>query len=398
MNQKVTRFVFSLFLIFTLIFIFYHSFGSFKRQYKTEMVIYSKASDIIHSDGFVIRNEHLIKSDEKGVMVFSSSNGTKVAKGSTLVEFFDSSDDVALKKQIDTLQEKITTLEDINKQNNIYAPNIDAISSQMKDILNEIISDIENNSFKFIDKNTEKFLYLYCQNQLATKRVADFSDIIKEYKSQLSKLKQQYKRSSKTIKSSMAGYFVNKIDGYESCLNYNKVNEITVDDLNKITPQQVSQNSIGKIIKGHKWYIATTVDINDARIFVKGKTFKIFLPLATADELNATVECVNKDFTSQKAVVVFAFTNMNEELSQIRKQAIQIVVNEFNGLKVNSKAVRVVDGKKGVYVKLGNIIKFREIDIIYSTKDFVIAKLENKKDKLKIYDDVYIEGKNLGGV
>ena len=88
---------------------------------------------------------------------------------------------------------------------------------------------------------------------------------------------------------------------------------------------------------------------------------------------------------------------MNEELATLRHKKMQIVLKTYNGLKVNSRAIRIHDGKKGVYVKLGNIIKFIETDIIYNSKDYVIVDTEYGYDQLKIYDDVIVKGKDLDG-
>ena len=62
---------------------------------------------------------------------------------------------------------------------------------------------------------------------------------------------------------------------------------------------------------------------------------------------------------------------------------------------MNKDAVRVKNGKKGVYVTLGNIKKFREINVVYSAEDYVIVDSDNEDGQLKIYDDVIIKGKGI---
>ena len=79
------------------------------------------------------------------------------------------------------------------------------------------------------------------------------------------------------------------------------------------------------------------------------------------------------------------------------QKEMQIVLKTYKGLKVNSRSVRIKDGEKGVYVKLGSVIKFVKTDIIYNTKDYVIVDSDYGSGSLKIYDDVIVEGKNLDG-
>ena len=88
---------------------------------------------------------------------------------------------------------------------------------------------------------------------------------------------------------------------------------------------------------------------------------------------------------------------MNSSLSLLRSQTAQIVIDTHEGLRVNAKAVRVVDGKTGVYVRIGRLTKFREIDIAYSSGEYVIVNSNNGADELRIYDDVIVKGAAVDG-
>ena len=60
------------------------------------------------------------------------------------------------------------------------------------------------------------------------------------------------------------------------------------------------------------------------------------------------------------------------------------------------------NGKSGVFVRRGNIVNFRSVNIIYSEDSFVIASKPESGDgvsldypHLKLYDEVIISGKEL---
>ena len=72
-----------------------------------------------------------------------------------------------------------------------------------------------------------------------------------------------------------------------------------------------------------------------------------------------------------------------------------IVLETYTGLQVNSKAVRFVDGEKGVYVLSGSVVHFVPVNIIYSTDSYCICETETTGVRLKLYDEVIIKGKNL---
>ena len=68
-------------------------------------------------------------------------------------------------------------------------------------------------------------------------------------------------------------------------------------------------------------------------------------------------------------------------------------VQNYEGIKVPRKAIRFnKDGEKGVYIKLGENIIFRKIDVIFEGDDYVISAANPDSDYLMLYDDIIVEG------
>ena len=107
---------------------------------------------------------------------------------------------------------------------------------------------------------------------------------------------------------------------------------------------------------------------------------------------------------------------MNEDLSDLRIVSGKIVLEEHTGLKVSRDAIRVNEnGEEGVFVRRGELITFRRINVIYSEDSFVIAspptvtaddnkegneekkikKEELIKNHIKLYDEIIVSGKDL---
>ena len=56
----------------------------------------------------------------------------------------------------------------------------------------------------------------------------------------------------------------------------------------------------------------------------------------------------------------------------------------------------MVDGEQGVYVRAGNIIKFKKIHTSYTTEDYVIAtNPEGESGFVKLYDEIIVKGADL---
>ena len=86
---------------------------------------------------------------------------------------------------------------------------------------------------------------------------------------------------------------------------------------------------------------------------------------------------------------------MNSELAAMRKGTMTVIKQEYSGLRVPKKALRVVDSQKGVYVVNGMQIKFIPVEITYTADTFILCKKSDENGALKLYDQVVVKGKNL---
>ena len=170
----------------------------------------------------------------------------------------------------------------------------------------------------------------------------------------------------------------------------------------KAEKKEVSDASIGKVIDGYNWYIAAVTDTAKATEFSKDKTVRLVFGDSEDETVSAYIYSV-KAVDASRSLVVFRCNLMNAKLASLRKVHGKIVVNEYTGLKVSRDAVRLDEnGKSGVFVRRGNIVNFRSVNIIYSEDSFVIASKPESGDgvsldypHLKLYDEVIISGKEL---
>ena len=105
---------------------------------------------------------------------------------------------------------------------------------------------------------------------------------------------------------------------------------------------------------------------------------------------------------SDKTVLVFKTDVMPSGFNYLRKQNVQIIEESYTGYKVPSNAVRVINGKKGVYILSGNTVKFKEITVLVEQDGYFIVEERPSYyedpdcyDKLGLYDMIIVSGKNL---
>lgn len=397
-KEKTTgRYIYAIFGILIAAFVIYHTFGSLFDPYVTEEAVETTMQKTISADCLIVRKENIIKSDNKGYKVCKVQNGGKVSKNSTVVSFYNNADDVEIANKINELENYLQAIEEIDKQNSIKLADLDIISEQTQSNIYSLLKNVSSNNFSENDKILNNLRYYLAQGQLATGREKNYKSVIKKCKSELTGLKAKYEKNIKSVKSDYSGYFVNFTDGYENVIDYDKIRDVTVEDFENMKSVKPQNNEIGKVISENEWYIVTVVNTADIKGISEGDSININTSLSSADSLSVNIKKINKSLDGKKSVLIMSCMKMNSELATMREKNMQLVLKTYRGLKVNSKAVRVKNKKTGVYVKLGAVKRFVNVDIIYHSKEYVIVKTENGNNQLKIYDDVIVKGKNLDG-
>ena len=62
------------------------------------------------------------------------------------------------------------------------------------------------------------------------------------------------------------------------------------------------------------------------------------------------------------------------------------------------RALHIVDGERGVYVKYGNLQRFRKITILFEDENYLLVPADGQvgtDNEVRLYDEVIVEGPNL---
>ena len=391
-------------------------------QIKTETANIMTVSDAIPVSGYFIRDEHLVKNDNEGFISYELGDGDKVSVNETVANVYKDEAAAADKQTIDKLEAQIVSLQQLEKssQNILVSP--DSLDRSIASLMSVTNLNVDRRDFSQANKNMETMLYYINERQLATGKVKSFSSKIKELQSRVSDLKKNSSAiSGKKVLSPATGYFSSRADGYEGIYTSADVEKIMPGDLEKkIKKKDVDKNVIGKTFSGVYWYIACEVSADEALKIKNAAKLGVDIPTANSSIIDAELVSVNQATQTSEAVVILKGNYMNPEMANIRMEDISIVVNTYKGIYVPKSAVHerqvtdtVTDDKgnektetkniKGVYVRIGNELQFKQILVIYTGDDFVVCRNSPPKEDwltgqygiLKAYDDVVVEGANL---
>lgn len=395
-SSQLKSFLKWLVIIIAAIFIVVQGYSIFVNPLSTENAIYYEENDGIEVSGFIIRDEKVLKSNVEGAVGFTTSEGGRVAKGSVVANIYENEEQAETRIKLSRLEEEIKSLKKAQNNTNLDAADLTVINSKINENLLELLSVYDSGDLKNSDNSSQDLLNYLNRKQIVTGTESSYATLINDLQNELEACKKTLVSPKAKVKTSSSGYFVSSVDGYEGCFDIAELDSITAEDLQNVKPKTGNDSkTVGKLIKGFKWYIAITMPIEKIVNFTEGEKLKLLTELDIYQSLNVTVESVNHG-NAENGVLIVSSNSMNSEIVKIRTLPLKIVKNSYEGLKVSRRAIRVLDGQNGVYVISGVTAKFVPVNILFSTDSYVICELQVTTDKhLKIYDEVIVKGKNI---
>jgi len=366
----------------------------------TETVYKYSAYETVSVDCVAIRNETPVSLNTSNYVFYTVQNGTRVSNGGTIAELYSSRDDALVKQQLEELDAEIATLKEIQTLGADGMPGLDILNTQITNAVGETVQNGTAASLTAYRDLRVRLTGFLNKKQTVTGKQADFSERIAALQAERNALAGGYKAALSAVTAPVAGYFVNRVDGLEGVLKVDGVASMTTDNIRTALSADLNETGTayaGKIVSDYSWYIACVVPGNHATSLAVDKSLKIRLPFVTDEEIDVTVVGCNRDENGDLAVI-FSCVNMSEALSSIRREKLEILLVEYTGLRVPKRAITTNTKQEvGVYVRSGDIVRFRKVDQLYSdAADYVICTEETKESGfLRLYDDVITEGSNL---
>lgn len=364
---------------------------------KTQTVYKSREYQTISTQVYVIRKETEITGASSGVMVPAVTNGSRVAKDDTVAYVFEDSASAERYAKSLEIQQEIDRCEGFS-DNNAALTDVERLDEEVDSNFLQYLDALDSGDYTAACDLAAEFNDTLTRFKIATGETIDFTQKKAELQKQLETLKGEIKQLS-TITASGAGYYVSSTDNYEHKVDYDQALNLTVEQveqaLDTSTPPSEIEGSMGKLIQDFDWYLACVVNVNQIADFEVGDTVRVSLPNAVSEPIDTTVAALNNE-PDGCAALILKCNQMSEQLATLRIEDAEIILAEYEGLKIPSAAVRTNEkGEKGVYVLKGNIALFKKIDILYSTEDYVIVSLNSENNEVKIYEQVITEGKDI---
>ena len=383
--------------IFMLVTVFHQFVQVFEDDYTTETATVYSSAEKVTFNGVYVRNENIVSGGKNGVLSYPSSDGSKVAKDSVVAYVYRSANDIYINQQIESLKNEVEILKKEQSPGTTVVAQPEFISSLIDEKYRTITTLAARNDLSSLRSESDDFQMLTGIYQIVIGEETDYNDRIEQLEKQIKLLEAKQNNPIDIITVPNSGYFISYVDGYEDILSTDKLSSITADDIKEVIKNdgynaaKVSKKAVGKIVDDYEWDLVGIVNPKDAS-FNPGKEVKVKLS-STPDLLTAKITDVIETDDPEECVIVLSCEKLNFNLVQYRTERVEIILDDFNGIKVPREAVRFnKNNEKGVYVLLGQRIAFKKVDVIYECDEYLLSAITSDTGYISVYEDIILSG------
>lgn len=392
----------AVYIVAGVIFIIFFLYQVFKINYqpvKTQVALSKTVASTAVTDAFVVRDEYPIEASVTGTLVPLVEDGKRVASQDDVAVVFTSDDAAKAYNEMKAVKDEIEYFSSLQNKVGVQTADIIPLDERIYSACEAYSVAISKGNISSYEAYENNIRDAMTSRQLSTGTIIDPSARLGELNAKLAQL-QSANIGYNTIKAPHPGYYISVADGYESTVDYKNVMSMTTSQISDLFDGSKTQkgnvdNYMGKLVDGFNWYLLCVVNYEDAVKLSIGSKAKVEFTMTTAEPINAVVAEIC-DTADGKTGVILKCNLMSTQYASLRTEQIRITFDEHTGFQVPNKAIREVDGQKGVFVLNGNIVKFKKINIDYSDSEMSICNNPNNENGfVELYDNIIVEGTDL---
>lgn len=390
------RIITVLFFAAVLCYIFYSVLTALHDPLTTSVAIEFEAGEASFTTGYLLRDETVLAS-RYPITVTTRTEGEKVGAGQAVAIGYQ--DDTAQQRQdqIDALSDRLAQLE--------YAYSSDLEFSDIASLEEGIVTDLITlaqsvNRRDFSSASSTgldlKSLVLRRYSEEADNEAIDAE--IDSIHAQIAQLSNLAGTDTRAILVNSPGYFSGTVDGYESLLDPDRIEDLTVAQLESVEEdiEPIGETVFGRIITDDTWYYATVIPTESLAKAEPGDYVSVTFSQDLYDEIRMRIFHIGED-ENGRCVLVLSCSRYLSDITLLRHVSADIVFSSYSGLRVPKAAIRVSEsGKSGVYVLEGSTARWKTVDILYDNGESYVVRLDKSDtDNLWPGDEVIVNAKGL---
>lgn len=365
------------------------------RDYKTETAIAYTMADSVELDGFVMFDAVNVAGE--GNLGYLVEDGERVSEGTVIAEKYTDDSQSAAREQLIRLQNNIDLL---TKSQNSAGSDLTLLTTQTKTALYNLLDQLDTASYSGMQDAESEFLLAQNRLQISTGQASGFQSTIAELEAERDTVAAQL-AGLETITAAENGYFISAASAMPLDLEEQTLKDATPAQIQELLQEGVSlstESLAGRIVEGFSWRFYTVCDLETAERFDGLTDVHISIPGKEETPLDATVSSVELDEEAGLAKIVVECQTINFDVLRLGQETAKIDLETYQGIRIDKNALHIVDGEKGVYVKYGDLQRFRKIQILYEDDQYMLVPADGAvgtDNEVRLYDEIIVEGSNL---
>lgn len=365
------------------------------REYKTETAIAATMADSVELPGFVMFDA--VNVSGEGNLGYLAEDGERVAEGAVIAEKYTDDSQSSAREQLIRLDNSIDLL---TKSQNSAGNDLTLLTTQTQTALYNLLDQLDTAFYSGMVDAESEFLLAQNRMQISTGQSSGFQSTIAALQAERDQVAAQLE-GLETITAEKNGYFISAASAMPLDLDEQTLKDATPTQIQELLQQGVADSTqalAGRIVEGFSWRFYTVCDLDTAQRFDGITNVRISIPGKEDTPLGATVLSVEADEQAGLAKIVIECHTINADVLRLGQEMAQIDLKIYEGIRIDKAALHIVDGQKGVYVKYGDLQRFRKITILYEDDKYMLVPADGELDsdnEVRLYDEIIVEGNNL---
>lgn len=394
-----------------VVYVYLQVMGGFDSDIVTETAMHVSMNDTIKAESCIFRNETVMANPAGGAVVTLVSEGERVSKGQLVANIYSNENDARLQDDINRINRRLEILQNSSVDKQFVISDLRKLDDDIDGIFAEIYEDASKGNLSSAITSSSELLVMLNKRDIIVESGFDYSSELEKLQSEKASLESRVGTVATPVFAEKAGYFFGDVDGYENIFDISLVDKITLLDFERLTsskPDETIESGSLKIVGDFVWNIVCSIDAEKARTLTEGWDYTLSFPENGDYEMDMTLSKIVSETNSSTALAVFRVNVLPKDFNYKRFQNAEIVIEGFEGISVPKKALRVVNGIEGVYILVGDVVRFRSIERIAEKDGYYIVKLKSaaavfEEDNgeqvevkpLSLYDSIVVSGKQL---
>lgn len=381
-----------------------YAYQTFFGSYETAMVYSYTGQNTISAQGYLVREETVLP-DGGSLEETVVAEGENVAVGDVVARVYSSENALEQHRRLEELEEELTRLEYIQNRG-IGASDAMGLNREIVNAITGLKACTAGQDFSSLGDQVEKLEDLVFRQDFTYSSGSGLSDQIDSIEEQIAQLRSATESAISTVYAKTAGVFSTMVDGYESCLTVDALEDLTPAGLRAMAANRdsVSGQELGKVITSFHWYYAAILSQDATKYLSSGDKVTVNFEGATGAK-EMTVESISGADENGQVAVVFVSNQNLSSITLLREQNVDVAYGTYDGLRIPARALRADQqtGQLGVYRISGTQSQWVPVELLFTGSDYYLVRSvieENpsqlqEAERLKQGDQVLVRGKNI---